>query len=305
MVRLEWNSLPPAWQPDAQTTEPQVRLPNKVYTFSGFLFLSPKNRAFFIFVSVNLATLWLNFVINNRTVRWKTSNSALLSFSYVQRPWFISLILKLIFKHQRVKCDWVRPEIPPLRLVCKAPKLNFTYGKRRWIKCLLLTEIAVELRGSDVSYAGQVKVRYQGVWGTLCGIDWKTETATVICRQLGFKGVELDFLVHNRYKYGATIIYDANPGPVWFNGGGCSGHERTLGECQLWQEKHCGLSDEVAIICQEEDISINGKSLKSASLSETRLIWIAPNAPNPKRYLCYEIHLCILSKHMVLPLPKC
>lgn len=119
------------------------------------------------------------------------------------------------------------------------------------------SEIAVELRGSDVSYAGQVKVRYQGVWGTLCGIDWKTETATVICRQLGFKGVELDFLVHNRYSYGATIIYDANPGPVWFNGGGCSGHERTLGECQLWQEKHCGLSDEVAIICQEEDISVN------------------------------------------------
>lgn len=137
---------------------------------------------------------------------------------------------------------------------------------------MLLTEIAVELRGSDVSYAGQVKVRYQGVWGTLCGIDWKTETATVICRQLGFKGVELDFLVHNRYNYGATYIYDANPGPVWFNGDGCSGHERTLVECQLWQEKHCGLSDEVAIICQEESISVNGKSLKSAPLSETRLI---------------------------------
>ena len=47
----------------------KLRLPNKIHTFSGFLFLSPKNRAFiFMFVIVNLATLWLNFVTNNRPV---------------------------------------------------------------------------------------------------------------------------------------------------------------------------------------------------------------------------------------------
>ncbi|KAJ7374471.1 hypothetical protein OS493_007578 [Desmophyllum pertusum] len=51
------------------------------------------------------------------------------------------------------------------------------------------SEIAVQLSGSEVPYAGRVKVRYQGVWGTLCGYDWKHETAEVLCRHLGYKGV--------------------------------------------------------------------------------------------------------------------
>ena len=122
------------------------------------------------------------------------------------------------------------------------------------------TEIAVELRGSEVPYAGRVKVRYLGVWGTLCGNDWKTETAEVLCRQLGYKGVELDFLVHNKDFYRAVSIYDVGIGPVWFNGNGCTGHEKTLADCKLRQEEHCS-SDNIQLICKVDGISVNGEYL--------------------------------------------
>lgn len=118
------------------------------------------------------------------------------------------------------------------------------------------SEIAVELRGSEVPYAGRVKVRYLGVWGTLCGNDWKTETAEVLCRQLGYKGVELDFLVHNKDFYRAVSIYDVGIGPVWFNGNGCTGHEKTLADCKLRQEEHCS-SDDIQLICKVDGISVN------------------------------------------------
>lgn len=119
-------------------------------------------------------------------------------------------------------------------------------------------EIMVRLSGSEVPYAGRVKVRYQGVWGTLCASEWKTETAEVLCRQLGYKGVELDFTEHNKYWYPPLDIYDAVRGPVWFNGDGCNGKERTLSECQLRQEPHCGQHDP-QLICKVENSSVDGE----------------------------------------------
>ena len=116
----------------------------------------------------------------------------------------------------------------------------------------------MRLSGSEVPYAGRVKVRYQRVWGTLCEHDWKTETADVLCRQLGFGGVELDLTEHNKRWYSPEALYDVGPGPVWFNGDGCNGHEKTLSECQLHQEIHCS-SDNIQLICKVDNTSINGK----------------------------------------------
>ena len=121
----------------------------------------------------------------------------------------------------------------------------------------------MELSGSEVPYAGRVKVRYQGVWGTLCENDWKTETAEVLCRQLGYKGVELDLTAHNEPWYSPRAIYDVNPGPVWFNGDGCNGREKTLSECQLQLEVYCN-SDNVQLICKVENTSVNGERFEAA-----------------------------------------
>lgn len=106
-------------------------------------------------------------------------------------------------------------------------------------------------------YAGRVKVSYNGVWGTLCEYDWKLETAEVLCRQLGYEDVELDLTLYNADDYLPNEVYDVGPGPVWFNSDGCSGHEKTLSECNLRQESYCS-GDNVELICKVDNVSVNG-----------------------------------------------
>lgn len=118
------------------------------------------------------------------------------------------------------------------------------------------SEIALELTGSQVPYAGRVKVRYQGVWGTFCSDEWQHEIAEVICRQLGFDGVELDLTLNNIDEYNRPKIYDVGPGPVWFRSSGCKGHEKNLSECDLTEDRYC-LEDNVELICKMENVSVN------------------------------------------------
>ena len=47
------------------------------------------------------------------------------------------------------------------------------------------TENSVQLVGGASNIEGRVEVCLGGGWGTVCGEDWTTEDATVICRQLG------------------------------------------------------------------------------------------------------------------------
>lgn len=129
----------------------------------------------------------------------------------------------------------------------------------------------MQLSGSEVPYAGRIKVRYQGVWGTLCGNDWKLETAEVLCRQLGYEGVELDFTLYNADEYLPREVYDVVLGPVWFNSDGCSGHEKTLSECNLRQERFCS-NDNVELICKVENVSVNGKRFDLLSKSIDRRV---------------------------------
>ena len=117
----------------------------------------------------------------------------------------------------------------------------------------------MKLSGSDEPYAGRVKVRYQGVWGTLCGHSWRPKTAEVLCRRLGYQGVELDLTLYNKFKYPIPLeIYDAALGPAWFDGFACGGHEKALSECILERTWHC-LNDNVELICKVENVSVNGE----------------------------------------------
>ena len=38
---------------------------------------------------------------------------------------------------------------------------------------------------------GRVEIKYRGLWGNLCGSNFNHNTGRVICRSLGFPGIEI------------------------------------------------------------------------------------------------------------------
>lgn len=47
---------------------------------------------------------------------------------------------------------------------------------------------AVRLVSSSFTSQGTVEVCYENIWGSICSISWDTNDASVVCKQLGFKG---------------------------------------------------------------------------------------------------------------------
>ena len=60
-------------------------------------------------------------------------------------------------------------------------------------------EGAVRLVNSTTEYEGRVEVCLDGVWGTVCGVDYSD--ATVICRTAGFDGGINQFDLSNHQNY--------------------------------------------------------------------------------------------------------
>ncbi|KAK3704228.1 hypothetical protein QZH41_007852 [Actinostola sp. cb2023] len=50
--------------------------------------------------------------------------------------------------------------------------------------------VHVRLAGGRSPNSGRVEVRYHGVWGTVCDDGWDTNDAEVVCRMLGYTGVQ-------------------------------------------------------------------------------------------------------------------
>ncbi|XP_014775645.1 lysyl oxidase homolog 4 [Octopus bimaculoides] len=80
----------------------------------------------------------------------------------------------------------------------------------------------VRLSGGNDKYEGSVLVYSRGHWKTVCGLEWNIYDATVLCRQLGFRGLRR----HLRHsKFGEGSIYKLK---VEFR---CRGNENTLLKC--------------------------------------------------------------------------
>ena len=71
-----------------------------------------------------------------------------------------------------------------------------------------------------------------GEWGTVCGISWDPLDGKVVCRQLGYKGVNRTYSHTGQHNFGEGT------GPSWLRGPLCTGSEANLLQCP-----HDGVGD--------------------------------------------------------------
>lgn len=96
--------------------------------------------------------------------------------------------------------------------------------------------------GKDGSFEGRVEVYRVGSWGTICDDGWDHNDAQVVCKQLGYAGVEV---VHQKSYFGE------GRGPIWLDNLACNGSESNLGQCSHngWGSHDCTHARDAGVVC--------------------------------------------------------
>lgn len=89
---------------------------------------------------------------------------------------------------------------------------------------------------------GRVEVFMRGQWGSVCDDGWDDVSATVVCRQLGFKGTA---------KARSMAYFGPGQGPIHLDNVRCSGTETSLGHCpsERTERHNCVHSEDAGVIC--------------------------------------------------------
>ena len=115
--------------------------------------------------------------------------------------------------------------------------------------CTLSLPVAVRLAGGSSEAEGHVEVYINGEWGTVCGVSWDPLDSKVVCRQLGYKGVNRTYSRAGQHNFGRGT------GPVWLRGLRCTGSEANLLQCpHVGVGVGCNHSRDVGVACTNEDL---------------------------------------------------
>ncbi|XP_071841004.1 scavenger receptor cysteine-rich domain-containing group B protein-like isoform X2 [Apostichopus japonicus] len=109
------------------------------------------------------------------------------------------------------------------------------------VRCLSGIEGDVRLRNGYSINSGRVEVYHLGEWGTICDDYWSYEDAAVICRQLGYSGVDT-------YYNGARFGQGSGPILRYIR---CDGTEWYWQGCTfyIWATSSCSHSQDAALTC--------------------------------------------------------
>ncbi|KAG9338155.1 hypothetical protein JZ751_027023 [Albula glossodonta] len=133
------------------------------------------------------------------------------------------------------------------------PQFSQVYGKKKRPK----VTSTVRLKGGWRIGEGRVEVLKNNEWGTVCDDRWNVQSASVVCRELGF-GSAKEALTGARMGQGM--------GPIHMNEVLCSGQEKSLWNCPYKNitSENCHHAEDAAIRCNvpymgfEKTIRITG-----------------------------------------------
>lgn len=89
---------------------------------------------------------------------------------------------------------------------------------------------------------GRVEIYLNGQWGTICDDGWTDKDASVVCRQLGYKGPA---------KARNMAYFGEGKGPIHVDNVKCTGNERSLADCikEDIGKHNCRHSEDAGVIC--------------------------------------------------------
>uniref|UniRef100_A0A8C7AI86 Macrophage scavenger receptor 1 n=2 Tax=Neovison vison TaxID=452646 RepID=A0A8C7AI86_NEOVI len=100
----------------------------------------------------------------------------------------------------------------------------------------------VRLVDGRVPHEGRVEIFHNGQWGTVCDDHWELRGGQVICRSLGYQGVQT---VHKGAHFGQGT------GPIWLNEVFCFGRESSIEDCKIsqWGVRGCSHAEDAGVTC--------------------------------------------------------
>ncbi|KAF0886390.1 macrophage scavenger receptor types I and II isoform X1 [Crocuta crocuta] len=107
---------------------------------------------------------------------------------------------------------------------------------------LLTPSRTVRLVGGSGPHEGRVEIFHSGQWGTVCDDHWELRSGQVICRSLGYQGVQA-------VRKGA--YFGQGTGPIWLNEVFCFGRESSIEQCKIkqWGARVCSHSEDAGVTC--------------------------------------------------------
>ena len=131
--------------------------------------------------------------------------------------------------------------------------------------------LKVRLSGSPHPNEGRVEVYFNSTWGTICDSSWDIYGANVVCRMLGYSYA----LLARPSSY-----YGEGSGPIWLDRVGCTGGERTIGECYHsgWgvHSSTCNHSSDFGVFCLSESLYVR-YNLPNANVTTISFIYTKQN----------------------------
>ena len=98
-----------------------------------------------------------------------------------------------------------------------------------------------------------MEVFINGEWGTVCGVSWDPLDSKVVCRQLGYNGV------NRTYSYTSQHNFGEGRGQIWLRDLQCTGSEANHLQCPRGGVgSGCAHFFDVGVVRTNEDILEEG-----------------------------------------------